>query len=52
MRDYIANANPSAAREVATRLQQIIKKLLVMPNLGKPGWVFSKPKSFSPKGDR
>ncbi|MHC5613751.1 MAG: type II toxin-antitoxin system RelE/ParE family toxin [Nostoc sp.] len=40
MRDYIANANPSAAREVATRLQQIIKKLLVMPNLGKPGWVF------------
>ncbi|MHC5718746.1 MAG: type II toxin-antitoxin system RelE/ParE family toxin, partial [Nostoc sp.] len=36
IRDYIANANPSAAREVATRLQQIIKKLLVMPNLGKP----------------
>ncbi|MEH2236215.1 type II toxin-antitoxin system RelE/ParE family toxin [Nostoc sp.] len=40
IRDYIADANPSAAGEVATRLQQIIKKLLVMPNLGKPGGVF------------
>ncbi|MEH2325032.1 MAG: type II toxin-antitoxin system RelE/ParE family toxin [Nostoc sp.] len=40
IRDYIGNANPSAAREVATRLQQIIKKLLVMPNIGKPGRVF------------
>lgn len=40
IRDYIADASPSSAREVATRLQQIIKKLLVMPNLGKPGRVF------------
>ncbi len=40
IRDYIADANPSSAHEVAIRLQQMIKKLLVMPNLGKPGRVF------------
>lgn len=40
IRHYIADANPSSAHEVAKRLQQMIKKLLVMPNLGKPGRVF------------
>jgi plasmid stabilization system protein ParE len=40
IRQYIGNNNPSTAHEVATRLEKIIKKLLLMPNLGRPGRVF------------
>lgn len=49
IRDYIADANPSAARQVATRLKQIIKKLVVMPNLGKPGRVFGTRELVTPQ---
>ena len=40
IRYFIAENNPEAAKEVATRLKEIIKRLTIMPNLGKPGRVF------------
>jgi plasmid stabilization system protein ParE len=39
IRYFIAENNPEAAKEVAPRLKEIIKRLTIMPNLGKPGRV-------------
>ncbi|MBW4633385.1 MAG: type II toxin-antitoxin system RelE/ParE family toxin [Iphinoe sp. HA4291-MV1] len=49
IRPYIADDNPSAARKLAGRLKQIIKKLVVMPNLGKSGRVFGTRELVTPK---
>ncbi|MBW4613285.1 MAG: type II toxin-antitoxin system RelE/ParE family toxin [Desmonostoc vinosum HA7617-LM4] len=49
IREYIVDNNPSAASQVSTRLKQIIKKLIVMPNLGKPGRVFGTRELVTPK---
>jgi plasmid stabilization system protein ParE len=40
IRSFIAEDNPEAAIKVATRLKEIIKSLVKLPNLGKPGRVF------------
>jgi len=49
IREYIIENNPAAARQVAARLKQIIKNLVLMPNLGKPGRVFGTRELLTPK---
>ncbi len=49
IRSYIADDNPEAAQKVAFRLKQIIKKLAVMPNIGKSGRVFGTRELVTPK---
>ncbi|WP_421658900.1 type II toxin-antitoxin system RelE/ParE family toxin [Leptothermofonsia sp. ETS-13] len=40
IRAYIAEDDPEAAKAVASRLKQLIKRLSSMSNLGRPGRVF------------
>jgi plasmid stabilization system protein ParE len=49
IRSYIASDNPQAAQKVAAQLKHIIKKLAVMPNIGKPGRVFGTRELVTPK---
>ena len=49
IRLYIADDNPEAAQKFALRLKQIIKKLAVMPNIGKSGRVFGTRELVTPK---
>jgi plasmid stabilization system protein ParE len=48
IRNYIAEINPLAASDVARRLQQIIERLVLMPNLGRPGRVFGTRELITP----
>jgi plasmid stabilization system protein ParE len=49
IRAYIAEDDPEAAKAVASRLKQLIKRLASMPNLGKPGRVFGTRELITPK---
>ncbi|WNZ28061.1 type II toxin-antitoxin system RelE/ParE family toxin (plasmid) [Leptolyngbya sp. NK1-12] len=49
IRAYIAEDDPEAAKAVASRLKQLIKRLSSMPNLGKPGRVFGIRELITPK---
>ncbi|NJK52752.1 MAG: type II toxin-antitoxin system RelE/ParE family toxin [Leptolyngbyaceae cyanobacterium SU_3_3] len=49
IRAYIAEDDPEAAKAVASRLKQLIKRLSSMPNLGKPGRVFGSRELITPK---
>jgi toxin ParE1/3/4 len=40
IRTYIADQDPSSARDVASKIDKLVNMLATMPNMGRPGRIF------------